>query len=369
MNIHFPRRPLRIILTFTVTAISATFAWRHFDFRHPGENSIFPFFCFSIACCCARECLRYARYLIHPETLRLDSDGIHIRHNDAAAWQVLHLPWAAICDAWCDGNGRLQLVWLKAGKAHHLALRLDGAQTTTASGRICRGQPVIDALLQRLRDRLPPPMPWPSAPVAIIPRQWSFRQREHRTLRDFYYSDAFLPLLAIATLIAALTLAAGEHAQPLAAVLVFVPVGFAMLDKFSGRGDNYTPAPPPPPPFLRMDSDGVHCQSDGMRAAICIPWQAIDDVAADSWQEDSGDSKYWRHTLNLSWRPHMNAPYLRHIRYNTGAPADEDADATALTATIAASIRAHCPNLGQCETLPRAFIRIPGDCSNRKNPV
>ena len=96
MNIHFPRRPLRIILTFTVTAIFATFAWRHFDFRHPGENGIFPFFCFSIACFCARECLRYARYLIHPETLRLDSDGIHVRHNDAAAWQVLHLPWAAI---------------------------------------------------------------------------------------------------------------------------------------------------------------------------------------------------------------------------------------------------------------------------------
>ena len=103
--------------------------------------------------------------------------------------------------------------------------------------------------------------------------------------------------------------------------------------------------------FLRLDRDGVHYWRYGMAryTPAMIPWAAINDVAADCWRQPK---RGWLCTVNISWRPHANAVYLRHLRYNTTRSRDNREQ----TRDIAARIRANSPNHGQYDHLPRTYM-------------
>ncbi|MFC2503775.1 MAG: hypothetical protein ACFN4D_06985 [Cardiobacterium sp.] len=359
MTLLFPRRIIRFLLSLIYAAFFAWATWMSaFVFEFNDEDRLYQvLFCLAFA---AHGCwlgARHARYVFRRESVHLDADGITLWHNDVRQWRALRLPWADVLDVWTDNirlyraEARLCLVWRGGKRVENVALRLPPGLYRLGNGKRCRNQTAAALLAQLAARRLPPPLAQPPV-FTDVSGSWLFSD-----IDGVFYGIAAIPLAILTLMSLGLLVGLLFYAKTLDDVTTMLLLGslFSLITLISLRamsngfrrwrdGCNGRI-------FLRLDRDGVHYWRYGMAryTPATIPWASINEVAADCWRRPK---RGWLCTVNISWRPHANAVYLRHLRYNTTRSRDNREQ----TRDIAARIRANSPYHGQYDHLPRTYM-------------
>ena len=196
MTLTFPRRRVPALLALATTAILALLLWRiasHKPF-HGGHLA----FCALLLAYSGYTALRESRYLIRPETLRLDTRGLTLRHHRAPGWRALRLPWTDLIDQETRGD-RLTLIWRDGDRLRAFTLRLP-AQPRSAE---------IAATIARYPPR---PAPWP--PVAIpagLQQHWDTGEPGIRTALYQYGIETLYSPLILTILLIAVPLLDGDY--------------------------------------------------------------------------------------------------------------------------------------------------------------
>ena len=326
MTLTFPRRRAPALLALATTAILALLLWRiaRQTPLHGGHLA----FCALLLAYSGYTALRESHYLIRPETLRLDTRGLTLRHHRAPGWRALRLPWTDLIDQETRGD-RLTLIWRDGDRLRAFTLRLP-AQPRSAE---------IAATIARYPPR---PVPWP--PVAISAdwqQHWDTGEPGIRTaLYQYGIETLYSPLILTILLIAVPLL--DRNYGAISATLAALLLARAAWRRYR-TPQHYRIALHKP--YIRLDADGVHYWHAPPDDETHIPWAAIHAVNSEHVKSYDKYSSY----LHLTWRPHPYARYLRHdrLRIALSEPQNRDNQACARCDEIAASIAAHLTAPGE----------------------
>ena len=332
MTLTFPCRRAPALLALATTAILALLLWRiaRQTPLHGGHLA----FCALLLAYSGYAALRESRYLIRPETLRLDTRGLALRHHRAPGWRALRLPWTELIDQETHGD-RITLIWRDGDRLRAFTLRLP-AQPRSAE---------IAATIARYPPR---PVPWP--PVAIpagLQQHWDTGEPGIRTALHQYGIETLYSPLILTILLIAVPLLDGDYGA-ISATLAALLLARAAWRRYR-TPQHYRIALRKP--YIRLDADGVHYWHAPPDDETHVPWAAI----------HAGTPRpMTKHTSRGRPSTPSTANTSSHTT-NTAAICTSPGDRTPTRATCAMTACASpCPNRKTATTRPaHAATKLP----------